>query len=398
MYDTFMHRNIRLIKWFNFCTDFKLYTAVSILYFAQVTGSFTLAMSVFSIIMVSSALFEVPTGIFSDRIGRKKTMTLGAVAAVCSVLFYAIGGSFGVLVIGALFEGLSRSFYSGNNDALVHDILNLDGKEAEYGAVIGKVSVMGQVALAIAAVLGSVIASWSFSWVMWLSIIPQMMCVALSLFLADIPRLEQQSANVYSHFIDAVRLFLKNPKLRLLSLSDMLNFAFSESTFHFTAAFYQTVWPVWSLGLAKGLSYVGAAVGFHYSGAFIKRFNSFKLLIVGYIVRRVVTLAGVFFPTVFSPLLMSTSSVPWAITATAQNALLQREFDPTKRATMASLNSFGGSLLFGIFSISIGVMADVVSARVAIIAIQMLSLVVLIFQWKLFSHSKIGIREQSSAT
>lgn len=383
-----MHRNIRIIKWFNFYTDFRLFSAISILYFAQVTGSFTLAMSVFSVVMLSSALFEVPTGIFSDRIGRKKTMTLGALASVACIISYAIGGSFGVLVIGALFEGLARSFYSGNNDALVHDTLTLDGKEAEYGATIGKISVMGQVALAISALSGSVIASWSFPLVMWISVIPQIVCVALSFALTDIPRLETRSANVYSHFTDAVRLFFKNPKLRLLSITDMLNFAFSESTFHFTAAFYQTVWPVWSLGLAKGLSYAGAAIGFHYSGALIKRYNSFKLLISGYIVRRVVTFIGVLFPSVFSPLIMSTSSIPWAVTATAQNVLLQKEFDPTKRATMASLNAFGGSILFGIFSIGIGVMADVMSARVAIIVIQLLSLVVLIFQWKLFAHSK----------
>jgi len=46
-----------------------------------------LEMNLFSIIMISSAVFELPTGIFSDFIGRKKTMMLGAVCSVLLIIF-----------------------------------------------------------------------------------------------------------------------------------------------------------------------------------------------------------------------------------------------------------------------------------------------------------------------
>jgi MFS family permease len=104
------HRNIRILKWFNFFIDFRLYAPIAILYFSKVTGSFALGMSIFSITMIASALFELPTGIFSDKIGRRKTVILGATAAVLFSIFYAIGGSFWMIAIGAVFEGLSRSF------------------------------------------------------------------------------------------------------------------------------------------------------------------------------------------------------------------------------------------------------------------------------------------------
>lgn len=65
-----MIKNIKFLTWFNFFTDFKLYSPVAILYFAQVTGSFALGMSIFSIAYVSAAFFEIPTGIYSDLIGR----------------------------------------------------------------------------------------------------------------------------------------------------------------------------------------------------------------------------------------------------------------------------------------------------------------------------------------
>ena len=85
-----MERNIKLLALFNFFTDFKFYSAVLVIYFAKVTGSYTLAMSLFSVVMLTSALFEVPTGIFSDMIGRKKTVMLGAVSATVSAVFYAV--------------------------------------------------------------------------------------------------------------------------------------------------------------------------------------------------------------------------------------------------------------------------------------------------------------------
>lgn len=65
-------KNIYLIGILNFLMEFKLYGAIEILYFQKISGSIIKSMSVFSIVMISSALLEIPTGILSDKIGRKK--------------------------------------------------------------------------------------------------------------------------------------------------------------------------------------------------------------------------------------------------------------------------------------------------------------------------------------
>src|SRR3989338_3380316 len=126
-----VHKNIRLLTWFNFFTDLRLYAPIAIIYFAKVTGSYALGMSIFSIVYISSAFFEIPTGMLSDYLGRRKTVIMGAVGAVAYAIFYAIGGSFWILAIGAIFEGLSRSFYSGNNDALLYDSLLEKNREKD---------------------------------------------------------------------------------------------------------------------------------------------------------------------------------------------------------------------------------------------------------------------------
>jgi len=353
-----MERNIKLLALFNFFTDFNFYSAILILYFAKITGSYTLAMSLYSVAMVSSAVFEIPTGIFSDKIGRKKTITLGAIFALSSVVYYAIGISYWFLFIGALFEGLSRAFYSGNNNAFLHDSLSELKKSDSYDHYLGKVSAMFQVALTIGTVIGSVIAYFSFAWVMWLSVIPQGVCVIISLFFLEPRKHTGKSTNIYAHLTDSLRVIWKNEKLRLLSLEDIISFGVGESAFQFKSAFIATLWPTWAIGIAKTLSFAGGGVSFWYAGKLIKKFGAINVMLFDACINRVINFVSLLFPTIASPALMSSTSFLYGVTVVASNSLMQKEFTDTERATLASIVSFGGNSVFGIFSILLGLLAD----------------------------------------
>jgi MFS family permease len=385
----FSHKNITILKWFNFFTDFKLYAPVAILYFSHVTGSFALGMSIFSIAMISSALFEIPTGVFSDKIGRRKTVMWGAGTAVLYSLFYAIGGSFWLLAVGAVFEGLSRSFYSGNNDALLHDTLTEFGQQEYYDEHLGKVSSMFQLALALSAILGGFLATWSFSLIMWLSVIPQLCCFFLAFKLVEPKVFEKGSGNIYSHLKEAYSNFISNKKLRLLSLSSILGYGFGEAGYQFQSAFYNTLWPVWAIGLAKTLSNLAATASFHFSGKIIRKYNGVKVLIVDNIYNRVINIFSVLFPTIFSPLLMSSTSLLYGVTSVTKNALMHKEFTNEQRATMGSLDSFAGSIVFGILAILLGLTADLLSPAKAILILQVFQIGNLFIYWKLFKHKTV---------
>lgn len=342
----------------NFCTDFKLYSAVLILYFAKITGSYALGMSLFSVIMISSAAFEVPTGVFSDRIGRKKTFILGAVSAFLSVVFYATGISYWILLAGAVFEGLSRSFYSGNNDALLYDTLAAEGKTDLYDHYLGKVNAMFQAALVSAVLLGSFIANWSFPLMMWLTVIPQFICVILAFFLTEPERVARQSANVFSHFRISLGTLWQSPKLRLLSLNKILDYGIGESMFEFRSAFVATLWPVWAVGISKMISYTGGGLSFWYSGRLIRKFGGLRIMLFEVIYNRIANIVSLLFPTGASPVIMSTTSFLYGTTSVAANSLMQREFTDTERATLSSIASLGGSLFYGLFAIVLGFIAD----------------------------------------
>lgn len=379
-------KNIKILTWFNFFTDFRLYSPVAIIYFAKVTGSYALGMGIFSIVMVSSALFEIPTGIFSDLIGRRKTVVLGAAAAVVYAIFYAVGQSFWILVIGALFEGLSRSFYSGNNNALLYDTLADAGKKHLYDEFLGRVSSMFQFALAISGLIGGILANWSFALVMWISVIPQIICFFLSLQLEE-PKIKgSESGNIYTHLKTAYLNFVKNRRLRLLTVSSVLGYGFGEASYQFQSAFYSMVWPIWAIGIAKTITNLSAGFSYHFAGRILKKFNGLKILIIDNVYNRIVNIISTAFPTIFSPILMTTTSVFYGVTQVTKNTLFQNEFSQEQRATMGSLISFAGSIFFGFMAILLGFVADKITPAKAFLVLQIFQIGNLWFYWKLFGH------------
>lgn len=368
------HRNIRLLMIFNFLTDLRFYTPVAILYFAQVTGSFASGMAVFSVIMLSSALWEVPTGLLSDRVGRRRTVIMGALASTAAVVFYAVGGTFAMLAVGGVLEGLSRALYSGNNDALLYDTLAETSREAHFGEYAGKTRSMFQVAAAIAAIVGSILAAFSYPLVMWLSVVPQALNIVVSVFFYEPTRTTPHAQHAFAHLRESLRLVLANPRLRLLTLAGSLSGSVGEASFQFRSAFIETLWPVWAIGIARMCSALAAAVGFYFAGGFIRRFGEYRLLVWGITLSEVINFISLLFPTVLSPLLMSTNSIFFGINSTASDAMMQHEFTSAQRATMGSITSFSTSLLFAVAAPLLGAMADAWGTRAALLVATLFSI------------------------
>lgn len=379
-------RNVKLLTWFNFFVDFKLYAPIAIIYFAQVTGSFALGMTIFGITSISAALFEVPTGIFSDYLGRKRTVILGATTAAFAVFCYALGFSYWTLIIGAIFEGLAVAFYSGNNDALLHETLSESGKEEEYHHYHGRLSGMFQVALGVSALIGGFLAFYSLSMVFWLSIIPQALCILLAFYLVEPKILNKESTNIYAHLKDSVKLFIKNPKLRLLSFASVWAYGIGESAWLFRSAFVNTIWPIWAIGIPQLLSNIGAAIGFFTAGKIISRFGASRVLLIGSFASNLINIISLVYVTIFSPVLMAITSPTFGTSTTAKSTLFQKEFTDKTRATMGSLNSFAGSLFFALVAYSIGLIGDRLDPAKALLIAQIFMCLNIFIYWRLFKH------------
>jgi len=393
-----LKRNIKILSWHNFCTDFVFFAPVAIIYFTKVTGSVTLGMSIFSVAYVTAALFEVPTGIVSDLVGRRKTLILGSLAAVACVTLYALANDYWWMFMGAVFQGLSRSFYSGNNDALLHDSLKETNQENEYHEYLGKTSSMFQIALALASLAGGIMAEWSFRLVMWASVIPQMAGLILALQITE-PKVKstEESSNIFEHLGEAVRSFRKNYKLKLLTASSVLGFSLGESAFFLRSAFVNSLWPLWAVGLAQMMSNVGGAISFYFSGKVISKFSPLKVLNFEVVYSRIVNLIALLMPTVASPAMMTTTSLTFGVGMVASSSLMQKEFSEKQRATMGSLSSLLGSMFFGIASLGLGLLADNVGVRWALVMANVLLFIPLLLYREIYSHDLRMVESHKTA-
>ncbi len=387
-----MHRNIRILTWFNFCLDFRVYNAVAVVFFEQVTHSWALAGLVFAIAKVASAAFDVPTGILSDMLNRKATLVLGQFASVLAVTSYALAHTFALLSLGALFEGLSFALFSGNNDALLYDTLTAEDRVAAFPEYLGRLSAMFQFALATSALVATValLAHASFRALFWISVAPQVLGVILALALIDPKRPAGTATKIIQHLRDAFAVFRADAKLRTMSLASIIGFGLGEAKFLTLPAFFALFWPAWALGVGRFLSHVLAGTGFRFAGRVVERWSAPVVLIAGAPVAIGLGLGAISAANAASPALYAAASLPFGPTSIAQASLLQKSFSDRQRATMASLVSFLGALFMAIAVFLLGVLADRIGMRYALLTVEILSISVPYLYWRLFGRHPRG--------
>jgi MFS family permease len=373
-------RNITLLYWFNFLTDFRLYGPFAIIYFSEIAGSYVLGMAVFSITQLTSAFFELPTGVLSDRIGRRKTIILGAFFSSAAILCYAIAPGAAILFLGGFMEGIARSLYSGNNAAMLYDTLAEEDDEASYHHYFGRMSSMYQIALGIAALLGGVVGIYSLNLVMWLSLPPQLGALLLSFWFVEPDRTEDRDTSSSQHLQKALGHIRDNPRLLWLTVAQSISFGFGEAKFQFTSAFFISLWPLWAIGLLKSAGNALAAIGFWIAGHVIDRFQNLRVIIFCGVTGQAFNLVGVLLANIFSPIIITAPSILFGLSTTARNHLFQQSFTDEQRATLGSIVSFAGSIVFALAAFLIGTLADNYGAQIAMItAILIQALVIPIY-------------------
>jgi MFS family permease len=130
-------RNIKLQTWINFLSGVVfLVPIITLLY--RYTG-----LSIVEIVLISNVstiaiwLFELPTSVFADTMGRKKSLVISVSCNFLSALSILLFPSFSGFIIAAIFSGLYWSFWSGTGQAFLEENLRAIGKEKEFGKKIG---------------------------------------------------------------------------------------------------------------------------------------------------------------------------------------------------------------------------------------------------------------------
>ncbi len=110
--------------------------------------------AVYSIAIV---VLEVPSGYLADVIGRKKTLIIGAVFGILGFTTYSFSFGFLGFLVAEIILGIGQSCVSGADSAMLYDSLLDKGEEKKYTRFEGRITALGNVAEALAGIMGGLL-------------------------------------------------------------------------------------------------------------------------------------------------------------------------------------------------------------------------------------------------
>lgn len=124
--------------------------------------SITAAFAANAFFTVGQVLFEVPTGVIADTVGRRASYLLGSATLFASTLLYLflwqIQGPFWAWAVVSMLLGLGFTFFSGATEAWLVDGLNHTKHKGTLEAAFAKGQIAGGFAMLTGTVAGGVIA------------------------------------------------------------------------------------------------------------------------------------------------------------------------------------------------------------------------------------------------
>lgn len=172
-------------------------------------------------------LLEVPTGILADYWSRKGMIIIGGfLKTACYVLWYFSEG-FMLFAFGFVFWGISESFCSGSEEALLFDNLKICKREEDFDQIYGKGSFYASLGVALSCLAGGFLtAAINYEGVLLLSIFFVMISTLLAsnfreinfFKMKNIDKTKNVNTKPITTLIDAVTLCIRNKMLLMIIL------------------------------------------------------------------------------------------------------------------------------------------------------------------------------------
>ncbi len=165
--------------------SFMLIIPIIVLFFQAnglTVGQIFLLQSLFSFSVI---VLEVPTGYFSDKFGRKKSIIIGGIFYPIGFLIYALSSGFWGFMIAEIILGVGMSFISGSDTALMYETLLEMDKVGEYKKHEGRGFSAGLFSEGIASVIGGFLAVMSLRLPLYCDAIVSLLLIPVAITLVE---------------------------------------------------------------------------------------------------------------------------------------------------------------------------------------------------------------------
>lgn len=207
-------KNIWKFSLYGFFKNLKFFEPFLYVFFLAIGFSYLKIGTLISIREIIKNVLEIPSGIFADNFGRKKTMQLCFILYISSFLLFFTGKTFLVMIIAMCLFGAGEAFRSGTHKAIIFSYLDRNGLVDKKVEVYGRTRSFSLIGSALSAVIGAYIVfiQSNYRLIFLLSVIPYIIDFLL--------------INSYPAYLDG--------KKRPLNIQDILQAA--KNSFHNLAA------------------------------------------------------------------------------------------------------------------------------------------------------------------
>jgi MFS family permease len=220
-----LHGNIRKLYAFSFLQMTLFPMAIITLFWKDHIGlTLTQILLLQGIFSAATLALDYPAGYISDRLGYRCALNIASLLGIVGWGIYTIAGSFGTVLLAEIILGMSLSFVSGSDSALLYETLRADNKEHLYARHEGRMNGFGQFGEAAGALLAGVIYAYApvLPFILQVGVWIAALCVTRQL--SDTPR--ERSTPVRSHLAEAFATaryaFRDNRRLRYTILLNTL--------------------------------------------------------------------------------------------------------------------------------------------------------------------------------
>ncbi len=350
-----LERNIRLYPWHSAFSSAYFWLPTFFLFFnSRVPVQDVLRLE--AVYYFSVVLLEVPSGYFSDRCGRRKTLICSSSFFLCSYLLFFSSISFWSLVVAQVFLAGGIAFNSGTDTSFRFDSLVELGDEKSYGEREAKASSWSFFTSALSALVGGVIGTYDLRFPYLLSFLLAIPLLVIVLLFREPSRVKQTEL----FFLPQLRTcfsYLKRVELRCFFLFSVLMLVLN----HVPYEFYQPYLRLLEKENWLTTRSVPAVSGFHSFLVMIIAFAAAKysiqlrdflslpklLLLSGGIQLVIISLMGMVLHPVIA-LIILFRSVPRALMTAPLNAAIAPLVSSEHRATYLSIQSLIGRLAFSL--------------------------------------------------
>lgn len=323
---------------------------------------------------VGMFIFEIPTGVVADTVGRRASYLLGTVTlAVTTALYWLLWlweAPFWAWAVVSVLLGLGFTFFTGAVDAWLVDALHATDYQGSLETVFGRAMVVGSIAMLTGSVLGGVVAQFTDLGVPFLirAGVLVLMFVVAALLMRDLGFTPERGAGPLKATGNVLRASIRhglgNPPVRWLMLSTPFVTGVGFYVFYALQPYLLELWGdegAYSIaGLAaallSGAGIVGGLLAPHVRRLFRKRTSAILLATVS----SAIVLFALAFTKNFwiAIVLIAVWGIASSIDDPVHRAYLNDMIPSKQRATVLSFDSLLGSAGGATFQPILGRSAD----------------------------------------